>query len=172
MGAEQGACAPALKKSEESLHSAAHAASCARQGWSAGCWIAWPAASSTNPSGAYVLPAHATEIHSSPKLLAFLGISSPQDGVDAVNPHALCQAPSMLWQSFKTPQQNMLRWETAKAASPVMERSESPTAGECNTATRATLIWLVVSVPVLSLQMTVVQPSVSTEGRLRAPKAP
>jgi hypothetical protein len=27
-----------------------------------------------------------------------------------------------------------------------------------------TLIWLVVSVPVLSLQITVVQPSVSTEG--------
>lgn len=51
-----------------------------------------------------------------------------------------------------------------------MERSQSPPAGECSTATRATLIWLVVSVPVLSLQMTVVQPSVSTEGRLRAPK--
>ena len=30
-----------------------------------------------------------------------------------------------------------------------------------------TAIWLVVSVPVLSEQMTVVQPSVSTEGRLR-----
>lgn len=31
----------------------------------------------------------------------------------------------------------------------------------------ATLIWFVVSVPVLSAQMTFVQPSVSTEGRLR-----
>lgn len=35
------------------------------------------------------------------------------------------------------------------------------------TARRATLIWLVVSVPVLSEQITVVQPSVSTDGRLQ-----
>ncbi len=37
---------------------------------------------------------------------------------------------------------------------------------EWMTARRATLIWLVVSVPVLSEQITVVQPSVSTDGRL------
>ena len=34
-------------------------------------------------------------------------------------------------------------------------------------ATATTVIWLVVSVPVLSEQMTVVQPRVSTEGSLR-----
>ena len=34
------------------------------------------------------------------------------------------------------------------------------------TARRATLIWLVVSVPVLSEQITVVQPNVSTDGKL------
>lgn len=40
---------------------------------------------------------------------------------------------------------------------------------DCTTASLATLIWFVVSVPVLSEQMTVVQPRVSTEGRLHAP---
>ena len=51
-----------------------------------------------------------------------------------------------------------------------MRNSCSPPAGEASTARRATLIWFVVSVPVLSLQMTVVHPSVSTEGRLRTAK--
>ena len=38
------------------------------------------------------------------------------------------------------------------------------------TARRATLIWLVVSVPVLSEQITVVQPNVSTDGKLHKHK--
>lgn len=53
------------------------------------------------------------------------------------------------------------------AGAPVTRNSRSPAAGEASTARRATLIWLVVIVPVLSLQMTVVQPSVSTLGNLR-----
>ena len=89
-GAEQGARAPALKKSEESLHSAAQAASCARQGWSAGCWIAWPAASSTKPSGAYVLPAHDSI---APQMGCIPWPFNPQDSIE-VNSDALCQAPT------------------------------------------------------------------------------
>ena len=43
----------------------------------------------------------------------------------------------------------------------------NPCLADCTTATLATAIWLVVRVPVLSLQITVVQPRVSTDGRLR-----
>ncbi len=39
--------------------------------------------------------------------------------------------------------------------------------GRSAVTSEVTVIWLVVSVPVLSVQMTVVQPSVSTEGSLR-----
>ena len=52
------------------------------------------------------------------------------------------------------------------AAAPVTEKSRSPRAGLCSSARRVAAIWLVVSVPVLSEQMTVVQPRVSTDGRL------
>ena len=47
------------------------------------------------------------------------------------------------------------------------EYSCRPAEGDCSSAKRTAAIWLVVSVPVLSLQMTVVHPRVSTEGRLQ-----
>ena len=86
-----------------------------------------------------------------------------KDSMDAVKAGAHCRA-----QLQESPTVHAVL-KVFMAGSPVMERSERPPPGECSTATRATLIWLVVSVPVLSLQMTVVQPRVSTEGRLRAP---
>ena len=52
--------------------------------------------------------------------------------------------------------------------SPVTLNSCRQPLGDWMTASRATLIWLVVSVPVLSEQITVVQPSVSTDGRLQS----
>lgn len=51
---------------------------------------------------------------------------------------------------------------------PVTLNSVKSPSADWTMARRATLIWLVVSVPVLSEQITVVQPSVSTEGRLRS----
>ena len=62
----------------------------------------------------------------------------------------------------------MLRPAAGQQGAPVTESSRRPAAGDASRASRTTAIWLVVSVPVLSLQMTVVQPSVSTEGRLQA----
>ena len=52
--------------------------------------------------------------------------------------------------------------------SPVTRNSCRVPLADWMTASRATLIWLVVSVPVLSEQITVVQPSVSTDGRLHS----
>jgi hypothetical protein len=49
---------------------------------------------------------------------------------------------------------------------PVTVNSAKPSFADCMTATLATDIWLVVRVPVLSEQITVVQPKVSTEGKL------
>jgi len=46
-----------------------------------------------------------------------------------------------------------------------LKSSRRPSAAK--QASRTTLIWLVVRVPVLSEQMTVVQPRVSTDGRVR-----
>lgn len=51
--------------------------------------------------------------------------------------------------------------------SPVTLNSCRQPLADWMTASRATLIWLVVSVPVLSEQITVVQPNVSTDGRLQ-----
>ena len=55
-----------------------------------------------------------------------------------------------------------------RLALPVTSRSTISPAVADSSTTFATLIWLVVSVPVLSEQMTVVHPRVSTEGKLRA----
>ena len=55
-----------------------------------------------------------------------------------------------------------------QSSSPVTRNSCKVPLADWMTASRATLIWLVVSVPVLSEQITVVQPSVSTDGRLHS----
>lgn len=52
-------------------------------------------------------------------------------------------------------------------AIPVTSNCTALTDVDVSTATLATLIWLVVSVPVLSEQITVVHPRVSTEGSVR-----
>ena len=59
----------------------------------------------------------------------------------------------------------IMAWKPTGHA-PVTRNSRRSPLADWTTASRATLIWLVVRVPVLSEQITVVQPRVSTEGKL------